>query len=133
MQNKILVVAAIILDNEKILCVQRGKNKYDYISEKYEFPGGKVERGESREDALIREIYEELSMKIRVKENFLVVDHVYPDFSIQMHSFICTSDNKTFLLSEHIDSQWLGINHLANLDWAAADLPIVQKLIGLCK
>lgn len=124
------VVAAIIVNNGKILCTQRNINKYDYISKKFEFPGGKVEEGETNEEAIIREISEELSMDISIDKKFLSVDHGYPDFHLTMHSFLCSSENCSLSLNEHIDYKWLLKNELDNLDWAAADLPIVDKLIS---
>ena len=81
------VVAAIIILDNKILCVQRNKNKFDYISYKFEFPGGKVEKGESNEDALIREIKEELIMDITIRNHFLTVDHLGVDFPLVYHFF----------------------------------------------
>ena len=128
--NHIEVVAAIIVNKDKILCVQRNVNKYSYISLKYEFPGGKVEPGESRENALIREIKEELDMDIQIQEEFLTVEHIYPDFKLTMHSFICSCENNALTLSEHINYKWLNENELKGLDWAAADVPIIEKLMA---
>ena len=124
------VVAAIIVNDNKILCVQRGVSKFDYISKKYEFPGGKVEVGESNAEALKREITEELEMNIHVKDEFLTVDHQYPDFGLTMVSFICEADDISLTLTEHIDYQWLDSADLNKLDWAAADIPIVKKLMN---
>lgn len=124
------VVAAIIMNHNKILCVQRGENKLDYISKKYEFPGGKMELGETREQTIKREILEELHLEIDVKEEFLTISHEYPDFKITMHSFICNCKNINLTLTEHIDFKWLLKSELPILDWAAADLPIVEKLIS---
>ncbi|MBL7914914.1 MAG: (deoxy)nucleoside triphosphate pyrophosphohydrolase [Bacteroidia bacterium] len=124
------VVAAIIRSKDKILCVQRGKSKYDYISDKYEFPGGKMEAGETKEETIKREVLEELNMVIEIQEQFLTVIHHYPDFSITMHSFICSCENPNLTLTEHIDFKWLLKDELSNLNWAAADLPIVEKLIN---
>ncbi len=126
--KKIFVVAAIIFNQDKILCVQRGFNKYNYISKKYEFPGGKIEIGESDEEALKREIYEELSMDIEINKFFMIVNHQYPDFHLNMKAYECSCKNNTVILSEHIDYKWLQTNKLAKLDWAEADLPIIQKL-----
>lgn len=123
------VVAAVILDNDKILCVQRNASKFEYIAFKYEFPGGKVEQGESNEQALVREIAEELNLDIQVEKHFLTVDHGYPDFRIIMHSFICRGLTYDLKLNEHIDYKWLKKDELIKLDWAAADLPIVDKII----
>ena len=127
--KQIEVVAAIIQFENKILCLQRSVGKYEYTSLKYEFPGGKVEINESNEHALTREIEEELHMKINVKDKFLTVQHQYPDFFIVMHSFICTCDNPYMKLEVHVDHKWLEVSELSALDWAAADIPIVQKLM----
>jgi len=130
MKKHYTVSAAIIVENKKILCVQRNKGKYDYISYKYEFPGGKLEEGENEEDALKREISEELNLEIDVAENFLVVTHKYLDFDLTMHSYLCKANTEKLVLKEHIDAKWLFKNELIELDWAAADLPIVSKLMN---
>jgi 8-oxo-dGTP diphosphatase len=127
--KKIEVVAGIIFWKNLILCVQRPKNKLHYISEKYEFPGGKLEEGETREEALNRELLEELNISIKIKSFFLTVVHKYPDFELIMHSFRCETDSNEITLNEHIDKKWLHINELTKLDWAAADIPIVNKLV----
>jgi 8-oxo-dGTP diphosphatase len=126
--KQVTVVAAVIQHNNQYLCVQRNQSKHAYISEKYEFPGGKIEDGESEVEALQREIREELSMEINVKDKLMVVDHVYPDFSLLMHAYMCSCDKRDVILHEHIDLQWLERSELATLDWAAADIPIVEKL-----
>ena len=128
MNNHYEVVAAIIRYKDKILCVQRGQSKYDYISDKYEFPGGKMEAGETKEETIKREVLEELIMIIEVQQEFLTVTHHYPDFSITMHSFICSCEDPNITLTEHIDFKWLLKDELSSLDWAAADVPIVEKL-----
>ena len=124
------VVAAIILHQDKILCVQRGESKYSYVSRKYEFPGGKMETGETKQEAIKREIEEELKMKIDVKSDFLTVHHNYPDFKLTMHSLMCEAKDSNLTLTEHIDFKWLSKKELTSLDWAHADIPIVEKLIG---
>ncbi|WP_228853287.1 (deoxy)nucleoside triphosphate pyrophosphohydrolase [Aegicerativicinus sediminis] len=126
--KKIEVVAGIIFYKKEILCVQRAKNKLQYISEKFEFPGGKIEVGESKIAALERELIEELNISVKIKEPFLTVVHQYPDFELTMHSFICEAETKNLILHEHISHQWLTDNELKKLDWAAADIPIVKKL-----
>lgn len=122
------VVAAVVVHQDKILCVQRGDGKYAYVSRKYEFPGGKVEAGETEENALLREIKEELDMAIKIESKLITVDHEYPDFHITMHTYLCSCDSPTLTLSEHIDYKWLSQSELKSLDWAAADIPIVDKL-----
>lgn len=128
--KKIQVVAAIIIYKNKILCVQRNENKLSYISKKYEFPGGKIELGESKEEAIKREIKEELKMEINIDSEFLIVSHQYPDFHLTMYSFLCSCKDSSLTLTEHIDFKWLAKNELAELDWAAADIPIVEKLVS---
>jgi 8-oxo-dGTP diphosphatase len=125
------ISAAIIIVDKQILCLQRGESKYEYISQKYEFPGGKIEEGEKPENAVIREIQEELNLDIHDLLYFSTVDHVYPDFKITMHAFLCkVKDFKKINLSEHLAYQLLDPTELLNLDWAAADIPFVDKLIN---
>ena len=128
--KKIEVVAAVIFCENLVLCVQRPKNKYHYISEKFEFPGGKIEEGETKEEALQRELLEELNLSARINSFYLTVVHEYPDFELTMHSFICEVDSKEITLNEHIDQKWLKVEELTSLDWAAADIPIVDKLVS---
>jgi len=129
-KKKIEVVAGIIIINDEILCVQRPINKYDYISKKFEFPGGKIEQGETKMEALKRELIEELNIEPSITNLYLTVVHQYPDFELTMHSFICKASSMTISLNEHISHQWLTKEKLSSLDWAAADLPIVQKLMS---
>jgi 8-oxo-dGTP diphosphatase len=128
--KKIEVVAGIIFCGDLFLCVQRPKNKLLYISEKFEFPGGKIEEGETKEEALHRELLEELNLSTNIKSFFLTVVHEYPDFELTMHSFMCEVESKELILHEHIDKKWLKINELTTLDWAAADIPIVDQLVS---
>ena len=127
----IQVVAAVIIHNNKILCVQRGPAKYDYISKKWEFPGGKLEEGETKLEAIVREIKEELHMEINVDAFLITVKHTYPDFQLTMDTFLCSSITGKLTLTEHGDYKWLEKSELSGLDWAAADVPIVEKLNGL--
>ena len=128
--KRIEVVAAIIYFEDEIFCVQRPENKLNYISKKFEFPGGKIEKGESNKEALKRELIEELDFKpTKIDDLFLTVVHQYPDFELTMHSYKCYAETKNIKLNEHISSQWLTIKNLNKLDWAAADIPIVNKLL----
>ncbi len=126
--KEVHVTAAVIIQDNKILCVQRNENKYDYISKKWEFPGGKVEENEQLEETIKREIQEELNLNIDVKSFLIQVNHQYPDFQLKMDTFICEIKSGIIKLNEHIDFKWLSINELSDLDWAAADIPIVKKL-----
>jgi 8-oxo-dGTP diphosphatase len=125
------VVAGIIEFDGKILCLQRDAGKYDYTSYKFEFPGGKVEPGESNCQALMRELNEEIAMDINIGEQdfFMTVHHMYPDFEITLHSFLCRVNDSIFTLKEHKSFVWLNKMDLLRIDWAAADLPIVKKLM----
>jgi 8-oxo-dGTP diphosphatase len=127
--KKIEVVAAVIYFENEILCVQRPESKLNYISKKYEFPGGKIEQGESNKKALKRELIEELDIVPRIDDLCLTVVHQYPDFEITMHSYNCYAFSKEITLNEHIAFEWLPKENLDKLDWAAADIPIVNKLM----
>lgn len=125
----ITAVAAVIVHNDKFLCVQKGANKYDYISYKYEFPGGKVEEGESNEEAVIREIREELNMDIAIISTLSTVHHQYPDFKLILHNFLCSCESPELELLEHIDFKWLDKAGLKALDWAASDVSVVDEVL----
>lgn len=124
-------VSAIIVHDNKFLCVQKGANKYDYIAYKYEFPGGKVEANESNEEAVIREIQEELNMDIAITAQLSTVQHQYPDFGLVLHNFLCSCKSPEFELLEHIDFKWLDKTELKTLDWAASDVSVVEELLRL--
>jgi 8-oxo-dGTP diphosphatase len=126
--KSIEVVAAIIIKDEKILAVQKGKAKFDYVSYKWELPGGKVEAGESLEQAIQREILEELHIQVNPKELLITVEHTYPDFHLVMHCFVCDYEYGDIQLTEHIELAWLYRRNLQSLDWADADIPVVKKL-----
>ena len=131
-RKNIEVVAAIIKYNDLILCMQRPVGKFDYVSLKFEFPGGKVEPGETNSQALMRELREEMAMKTDITEDdyFMTVTHQYPDFEITMHSFICPVESQEFIRKEHVDHKWLPVEELNTLDWAPADQPIVNALMN---
>ena len=126
--NNIEVVAAVIIQDGKVLCVQRPKHAKEYISLKWEFPGGKVEVGENREEALVREIQEELAAEIHELQYLMTVEHAYPDFYLTMHTYSCTLKSGEITLGEHVDMKWLTTEELNQLDWAEADVPVVKQL-----
>lgn len=124
------VVAAVITKDELIYCFKKGKAKFDYLSHKYEFPGGKVEANEDHRQALKREIDEELQTAIDVNEHLLSVEHNYPDFSIRLHFYACTCLEPIGQLTEHTKLTRLPINRLRELQWLPADVPAVDYLIN---
>ena len=128
MTKTIEVVAAVIFREGKVLCVQRPENEREYISLKWEFPGGKVEVGESREEALVREIAEELVVEIHELQYLTTVEHSYPDFHLTMHTYTCALKAGEVELREHLGLKWLAVEELDQLDWAAADVPVVNLL-----
>lgn len=127
----IKVVAGVVRNGSKFLCVQRGPHKFPYISEKWEFPGGKLEEGESSEAALKRELKEELELDVFNLSYLITVDHTYPDFRIIMETFLCDSTSVDFVLNEHKTGLWLSPDQMTNVDWAAADVPIVNALLNV--
>jgi 8-oxo-dGTP diphosphatase len=122
------VVTAIIYVGCKILCFQRGPSKYEYISFKYEFPGGKLEERESPEEALRREILEELGISINVSEKLTTIIHDYPDFRIKMHCYICSINEFNGQLRDHIACVALEPHELGRLDWLEANIPVINLL-----
>lgn len=128
-KKKIDVVAAIIEHSSEILAVRRGPSKFEYLSGKFEFPGGKVEEGETPQQAITREIKEELLIDITVLSEFTTVRHEYPDFQITMKCFRCVSNNRALTLTEHTDYRWLPVEKLRSVEWASADIPVVDKLM----
>lgn len=122
------VVAAVIENDGEILCVKRGQSRYEYTSFRYEFPGGKIEPGEEARHAVIREVEEELKMKIEVERELITVHHSYPDFTISLTAFLCHCEERAFTLTEHIDYRWLPAAQLSTLQWPEADKPIMELL-----
>lgn len=120
------VVAAVIRKDGKYFCVKKGRTKYSYTSYKYEFPGGKIEPGETPQEALKREIAEELDYEISVGSLIVAARHDYLDFSITLNAYLCEPQSDGFVLSEHVDYVWLGAKELRSVDWAEADLAVVR-------
>lgn len=127
--KNIKVVAAIIFDGEKYLCTERNIGKFAYSSYKWEFPGGKIELGESNEDALKREIMEELGIEIEINNYFCGINYVYPDFELTMYVYECKPLTKEVTLNVHKSYKWLSLGELNTIDWASADKLVVNKLI----
>ncbi|MFM2476384.1 (deoxy)nucleoside triphosphate pyrophosphohydrolase [Celerinatantimonas sp. MCCC 1A17872] len=129
MKKHIEVVAAVIYRDGKYLAVQRGKAKYDYVSYKWEFPGGKVEPGESLESALQRELKEELKIEISGIKLLTTVKHEYPDFHITMHCFLCQLKSSEITLIEHINLAWLTLKSISTIELADADKKVIRILL----
>ncbi|HIF9170054.1 DNA mismatch repair protein MutT [Photobacterium damselae subsp. damselae] len=127
-KKQIEVVAAVLMNGGQFLAVQRGESKLSYVSKKWEFPGGKVEAGETLVAAITRELEEELRITIAEPQFLLTVEHSYPDFDITMHCFVVNVPTRELELTEHLDFRWLNKDQLWDLDWAAADVPAVEML-----
>ena len=127
MENKrrIEVVAAVIHDGGRILATQRG---YGEFKDKWEFPGGKMEAGESREEALRREIREELDTEINIGKLLSTVEYDYPAFHLTMHCYLCSVVSGTLVLKEHESARWLSADGLESVDWLPADLQILPLI-----
>ena len=121
------VVAAVIETDGKVLCMQRGVPRYAYTSNRWEFPGGKIEPGETPQEALRRELLEEMNMTVEVHEQLATVEHEYPDFSITLTAYRCTVQTTEFTRLEHAASRWLPWADLPSLTWCEAD----ERLISL--
>lgn len=125
----ILVTCAIIQFNDKVLAVQRSETMK--LPLKWEFAGGKIEEGESERDCIIREIFEELNIRIELKEKLTSVTHQYPDFKIELIPFTAEYVSGELKLREHSDFVIVNKEELINLDWAEADLPILKEFLAI--
>lgn len=121
----IKVVAAIIKQDEKILATQRG---YGDFAGGWEFPGGKIEPGESPEEALVREIHEELEATVSVDELITIVDYDYETFHLHMHCFLCHVASGNLELHEHMAAKWLDAGTIDSVDWLPADEEVIQAI-----
>ena len=125
----IKVVAAVIRDGDRIFATQRGYGEY---KDGWEFPGGKVEPGETPQEALVREIKEELDADIVVGDLLTTVEYDYPTFHLSMDCFWATLVEGTEMkLLEHEAAKWLSIDEIDSVDWLPADVNVVKKILGL--
>jgi len=123
--KQIEVVAAIIRKEDKIFATQRGYGEWKGW---WEFPGGKMEAGETPEEALVREIREELSTEIRVDELLCTVEYDYPKFHLTMHCYLCSLLTEALQLNEHEAAKWLAKGELDSVKWLPADLQIIEQI-----
>ena len=123
--KRIEVVAAIIRKEERIFATQRG---YGEWKDWWEFPGGKMEPGETPEEALKREIREELSTEIRVDELLCTVEYDYPKFHLTLHCYLCSLVTEALHLNEHEAARWLAKDELDSVKWLPADREVIEKL-----
>ena len=124
------VVCAIIKNGDKYFCCQRGPGRA--LAYKWEFPGGKIESNETKEEALIREIKEELNSDIKVIRYLGMSNHEYLDlekpFSITMYAYMCELVSGNLDLTEHVDSKWCSNEEMKLMDFAAADIPLIRQI-----
>ena len=125
MMKTVKVAAAIIVHGDKIFATQRG---YGEFKDGWEFPGGKIEEGETPQQALVREIREELDTEIEVGVLFDTVEYDYPTFHLSMECFFCTVKSGNLVLKEHEAARWLTRDHLDNVEWLPADKGLIEKL-----
>ena len=119
------VVAAIIIHENKIFATQRG---YGEFKDGWEFPGGKIEPGETPQEALVREIKEELDIEIEVKDFLETVEYDYPEFHLSMDCFFCVIKSGELVLKEHEAARWLTAETLDSVDWLPADQGLVERI-----
>lgn len=124
-EKQIEVVAAIIREGDRIFATQRG---YGEFKDGWEFPGGKVEPGETPQQALVREIREELDTEIEVGRLIDTVEYDYPNFHLTMHCYFCTIKSGELVLKEHEAARWLTKETLDSVDWLPADEGLIGKL-----
>ena len=127
---KVVTTVAGIIKNEKgeILCTLRDKGKYEYVSFKWEFPGGKLEEGETNQEALARELKEELDIEVNIGDFFYQIEHDYPDFHLSMALYECQLISKEIKMNVHKGMKWLSPKDIMDLDWAEADFPAVELI-----
>lgn len=120
------VAAAIIVKDGRIFATQRGYGGY---KDWWEFPGGKLEPGETAEEALVREIREELRAEVRVGRLFDTVEYDYPEFHLVMHCYLCEFASDRVELLEHEAACWLGKEDIRGVRWLPSDIEVVEKLV----
>lgn len=123
--KSIEVVAAIIVRDNQILATKRGYGDYENY---WEFPGGKIEPGETKEAALIREIKEELEVAVSIDQYLCTIQYDYPKFHLTLHCYLCSLLESEFTLVEHLDARWLSKELLDSVHWLPADIQLIEIL-----
>ena len=126
--KRVEVVAAILIHNNLVFACQRG---YGEFKDGWEFPGGKVEAGESPEEALRREIREELEVEVNVGDLIDTIEYDYPAFHLSMKCYACTIAGGSPHLLEHEAARWLSADQLDSVSWLPADITLIPKIAGL--
>lgn len=126
-KRKIEVAAALIFENGKILATKRGESPFPYVAHKYEFVGGKIEAGESGEDAVRRELIEEMEMQVEVGSLYAKTTYEYPDFIITLSLYECVRKSD-FCLKVHESYAYIAPEDLKKEEWAPADGEILETL-----
>lgn len=129
MKEMLKVCCAIIEHQDKILVAQRSETML--LPLQWEFPGGKVEAGETVENCIVREIREELTMEVTVVKQLTAVVHHYETFSLELIPFICSCESAFFEKTEHKRVVWSDKDCLMDFDWAAADIPVVREYLSM--
>ncbi len=127
MKKHIKVAAALLFENGKIFATKRGDSPFAYVAHKYEFPGGKIENTERGEDAVARELKEELDLEVRVGGLYASHTFEYPDFIITLFLYECEMSS-SFVLKEHESYAWIAPKDLKEEEWAPADAEILGSL-----
>ena len=127
MKKHVKVAAALIFENGRLLATKRGDSPFSYVAHKYEFAGGKIEAGESGEEAVKRELKEELDMDVRVGALYACETYEYPDFIITLWLYECEMLS-SFSLKEHESYRWFAPSELNSDEWAPADAEIVNSI-----
>lgn len=119
------VASAIIQEGNKIFAAKRGHGKFDGL---WEFPGGKLEDGETSEEAVVREVEEELKATVTIKRLIETVEYDYPDFHLTMDCFLCSAAQQSFVLTEHKEAKWFKKQDLDTVDWMPANAGLIETL-----